>query len=647
VTKDSDFATRLEKVCAQMIPAAGDRATASNFAAANLSGLQQACADIRSGQPLPAADVASLRAFWTDPTTVENQLANALTTAARTLIKNAQANPQSSPPFPPISSGSLESDIIQGLAQFVYDRAKQEATLYLSKELAAKLCTGDTAVFFPAVCVALPTDPTIPLGAMGSYLAAAARTDLGKLPDRALAYKLHDMGKAKEKTPEGEGLFGARLALAYYQTVRNGRSPLDVARSMHEIQVPSSVVGADTDVLKMTGVLSELVDSVQAQEGWTNMLKSGLDPLPYYALGAVFTFESQYKTDGAPFGPIPDDKIAAVIPVVTQYLINVANLADRAAAVKLSLTTPVSNGQGDFVASGGGPSDLTMRDYTVVVTQTLAQTFESGQKVLTGLGINVSPSVSTTITALEGVTQIGEQTISGQSAGDLAVLLIPLLNQLIADLPDGTAPKKALTDIQQLLALIAQIAQAKSADEVANVLNAAAVPPTTYELKYRRGVVALGALAGLSGGYEWVRASGPTWNGGGMVGAFAPIGLTASTPFGDNWMHAGVMFSVLNLGALVSTRFSQDIKTTSTAAGTMTTTVQTDPEVKLINVLAPGVFFTLGIARSPFVVAVGGQVVPAARQLTTMAPDGTTSTSTAPAIQLMGALSVDVPIFTF
>ena len=158
-------------------------------------------------------------------------------------------------------------------------------------------------------------------------------------------------------------------------------------------------------------------------------------------------------------------------------------------------------------------------------------------------------------------------------------------------------------------------------------------------------MVAVGALAGVSGGAEWVRTNGSGWSTGGVVGAFAPIGLTASTPLGT-WFHAGVMVSVLNLGALVSARFSQDLKTTTTAAGTTTTTVQTDPEVKFSNVLAPGAFVTLGIARSPFVLSVGGQVVPVARQLTTVDPSGNASTSTAPAIQLIGSLSVDVPIFS-
>jgi hypothetical protein len=647
VTTQSDFAQRLAKVCSQLAAGATSPGLPARFAAANLTGLGQACTDIGLGSELTVAELASLRRFWTDPAKIE--------TLIKTAFPQAAATPAGTVPLTSSSAGSLESDIIEGLAKFVYDRAKQEATLYLTKQLTDNLCSEVHKLFFPSLCVALAAgDPSIPLGAMGTYLAAAARADLAQLPDRTLAYTLHEI-PGKEKAPEGEALFGARLAFAYYQTVRSGRMPMDVARSMHSIRIPATVVGHNTEVLKLTAVLSELLDSVQAQQGWA-AVKSLNGAVPtYYALGVFFTFEKTYTDDQAPFGPIDGNKIAKMIPVVARYLAEAAVLAERATTAKLAIGAAApSTDRGGFNGGGGGQggggqggsSDLTMHDYVITATQTLEQALESGRPILAGLGINVSPGVDKTIDDLTAVVQLGEQVMSGDSPTDLVIMAIGLLDRLTAGAVNGTPPR-ALTDIQQLLALIAQIAAAKSADEVATVLDAAAAPPSTYQLKYRNKMVALGAMAGISGGYETVRTNGLGWSSGAVVGAFAPIGLTASTPLGTCF-HVGALVSVINLGALVSARFSEDIKTTSTTAGgTTTMTVETEPQVKFANVLAPGVFFTLGLGKSPFVFSFGGQVIPLGRQVTTVAPDGTTSTSSTPAVQLLGALSVDVPIFPF
>jgi hypothetical protein len=163
---------------------------------------------------------------------------------------------------------------------------------------------------------------------------------------------------------------------------------------------------------------------------------------------------------------------------------------------------------------------------------------------------------------------------------------------------------------------------------------------STYETKYKQPMVALGALVGAAAGFEALRTNGAGWSTGGVAGAFAPIGITASAPMGNNKWHYGALLSVINLGGLVSARFSEDTRTDAAGA---TTTVKADPAVKLANVFAPGLFITLGLHGSPFTLSAGGQVVPEGRQLVKM--DGTTAT--AAALQLLAALSLDVPILKF
>jgi hypothetical protein len=107
--------------------------------------------------------------------------------------------------------------------------------------------------------------------------------------------------------------------------------------------------------------------------------------------------------------------------------------------------------------------------------------------------------------------------------------------------------------------------------------------------------------------------------------------------------HFGVMLSVIDLGALVSARFKDDVHDT----GMGTTTVKAAPQVKLANVFAPGAFLNLGVFGSPFVVSIGGQVVPSAREVSTTPTSGAATSSSATAIQGLVSLSLDVPLFTF
>jgi hypothetical protein len=619
---ESDFPIRLEGACS-----------------GGLESLKEACADIKGAKELTPEDLKSLRVFFAQPILKESVV------PAGVIVP---------PPVP--SSGSLESDIIQGLAQFVYDRAKAEATLYFTKQLSKGLCEGDHRLFFPSICMALAdTTPSIPLGAMGTYLAAAARTDLDQFPDRTLAYTLH--GLSQDKVAQREGLFGGRIVLAYYKTVRSGRKPLDVARSLHAIQVPDAVVGSKTTVLKATRLASELIDAIQAQKGWdqVKLPPAGIpDPrLTYYALGAFFTFERSCAADQISLGTLPDEKIAATIPVIAGFLVDAAVVANRVDQTKAALAVPPpASSPGSFqpakptTGSASGATALSAGSDAIEAAQAIDRALHTGVQILIGLGIPIGTEATTALVDVDVVTQVGQQLVDRHSPADLVILTVAALRQLTST-PAGAPPPRAIADIQQLLALIAQLADSKSADEVNNAITAAAAPPSTYELKYQKSMVTIGAMAGASAGYEILRTDGLGWSGGAVIGAFAPVGLTWSVPFGS-YFHGGAMLSVVNLGALISARFAKDVKTSgTTTAGTTTMTVETQPQVKLANVLAPGLFFSFGLGKSPFVLSLGSQVIPIGREVSTVAPDGTTTTSTTPAIQFLGALSVDVPIFVF
>jgi hypothetical protein len=540
----------------------------------------------------------------------------------------------------------LESNIITGLAQFVYDRAKEEATLYLSQQLTKQLCSGDRILFFSATCVALgKVDPPLSLSALGSFLATAARRDLRQLPDKTLAYEYVKL-PADAPREVRDALIAGRLGLAYFRAVGDGRLPMDVARSLHHL--PSTTPGADTDSFGVVGRASELLDAVQAQVGWNTIESVDDSRIPFYALGAIFTLEDFFTADKIKFPAPNGDKLAEVIPVVARFLVDTKTLVDQIEHILNVLKTPqVKPDNGDVqVADKPAPADetgapATVADFMLAAAKMLNRTLQDGVTIGKKLGA-IKDEQAVSVAGIADVFEVGEQIVGGQSPSVLVTATVAMLDDISDRLK---LPSPIADDLRALIALVTQVAQARSADEVAKVLEAGAAPTSTYATKYRHGVIALGALVGASGGYESVRTSGGEWSRAFTVGAFGPIGLTASEPLLD-WFHIGVMLSVINVGSLVSTRFGDDTKMVGGgSAGATPVTVQNDPPLKFANVFSPGLFVTLGLFQSPFILGIGGQVVPQARQL--VAADGSMTTSPATAVQGLLTLSLDVPIFKF
>ena len=667
VTPSSDFALRLGDACDALVGQSTYAAKKGTFelkalgpmraavlpesAGPSLRALRFTCEAIRDGNPLTDGDLKNLREFRTNPAVADQRISQ--------ILSPAKALPQSTVGAALASSGSLEANIIAGLTQFIYDRAKQQATLYLSKELAAKLCVPPHDLFFSNVCATLKkTEPQVSLAAMGTFLATAARRDVQGLPDKALAYEQFRVkdGAAAHTDTAGDVLAGGRFALAYYRAVGSGRTAMDVARSLH--QIPTTVPGGDTKTFVVIAQASRLLDAVQAQTGWTNVPSAGDISARRYALGTLLTLEELYKTDAAAPTLAPDTA-AKLVPVVSRFLVDMKAITERLQTAVADLAAaPGPPAGGDFhlsegrgTASGGGSGGrLTIRDYMIGATQTLSRTLADGVVVADVMG--ALPAGLNEVGArkklvfVAQVFEVGEQIVGGKSPSDLAILALDLFDRIGAQIEAAGSMQgvKVMGDVRPIVALITQIAQATSADEVAKILEAAAVPVSAYETKYRNPTVALAAMVGASGGVETLRTDGASWSTEAVVGGFAPVGFTVSTPLSDKW-HVGGMLSVINVGSLVTARFKDDIQGGGTA--TSSTTVENEPSVKLANVLTPGFFLTLGVFGSPFMLAVGGQVVPEARQVVTTSASGSTSTSTVPAVQVIGALSIDVPILLF
>ncbi len=90
----------------------------------------------------------------------------------------------------PLAGGALQTAIISGAADFFVERAEQEMSLFAAEVLGRRLCAKDSPAlpYLPKTCDLLnPDSPDPVIGATPSALRAAAKADLERLPDFAVA----------------------------------------------------------------------------------------------------------------------------------------------------------------------------------------------------------------------------------------------------------------------------------------------------------------------------------------------------------------------------------------------------------------------------------------------------------------------------
>lgn len=76
--------------------------------------------------------------------------------------------------------------------------------------------------------------------------------------------------------------------------------------------------------------------------------------------------------------------------------------------------------------------------------------------------------------------------------------------------------------------------------------------------------------------------------------------------------------------------------------------MEEEPNVTLRQVFAPGLYFALGMGRSPITVLVGGQFMPSLREIAVTGENGAVeATETANAIRLGGSIVMDLVLFEF
>ncbi len=220
---------------------------------------------------------------------------------------------------------------------------------------------------------------------------------------------------------------------------------------------------------------------------------------------------------------------------------------------------------------------------------------------------------------------------------------IALLNKILA-LYNTKLPFNNLTDViaktTKYGLFMANMVNAKTADEVSSVLENAALPVGSSSIKknsafnisvqsYLGGFARIGSLK-----YD----NNNAWSS--RYGVTAPIGIAFSWGLAKNMGSVSLFASLLDLGAIAD--YQLKAETVATPDGTDSTVINKDYTVKLGQIFSPGAFVVYGLPWSlPLALGVGGQYGPGLGKIETT---GNTIANN-PQWRWNIFLAVDIPFF--
>lgn len=219
------------------------------------------------------------------------------------------------------------------------------------------------------------------------------------------------------------------------------------------------------------------------------------------------------------------------------------------------------------------------------------------------------------------------------------LLAVTQLYMVVRDITDLSRPQNSRIKISPELQLVidqmlkygtfmANVIEAKSSDEVRDVIRAAALPPGSSVTKtYSSFSIAINGYVGGAVGHDFF--NGLSKSPINSAAVWAPVGLSFNLGTNKKGIGTvGLFVPIIDIGALVSFRWDDS-----------TTTLL--PQFNARNLLAPGAYLTIGrIANTPITVSLGGQYGPQLRSI-----NATNADISQDAWRVGMTISCDIPLF--
>ncbi len=204
---------------------------------------------------------------------------------------------------------------------------------------------------------------------------------------------------------------------------------------------------------------------------------------------------------------------------------------------------------------------------------------------------------------------------------------------------------EVLAKLAKYGAFISSVATAKTSGEVSQAIEAAALPSGSSRIKRESAWnVSLNAYAGLFLGYEHISGYEEGGFSVNTYGVAAPVGVAVSTgghsflflwPENEGHWSYSLFASLIDVGALAAFRFEHS------------ETVDQVPTIHLRDIVAPGLFLSVGFPRCPLSLNLGLQVGPNLREVNVLQPDGSriNKYGNNTSWRYSASLVVDIPLF--
>jgi hypothetical protein len=495
-----------------------------------------------------------------------------------------------------LNLGAAATVAFEGLGQFLIDRAKQETLLYVRDTLVARICGSDIRVFVSKTCEVMSNlDPSIALGATGKLLHAAIVADLEVMPDRLLV--LAWMRSADVAYPATL----VRLGLPMLGQAKLRTNPLELAASIHkmpetdcEAEDPAS--SGDAHCSETLAYLRLAAALLRAAAG---NVESAHDTraLPFLVLATAFDFE-RFLTE------IPTPVLERIkLPRLSfdrQGLKSWNDLIGKSIAAASELESLVTS-----LAQTNPLTGESTATPTRLVTIARASVVELVELARMAGELNPSADVDELM--------VMSSAIRSDDWGRSALAMFDAVTAIVEDHADDETEATLDATFDQLrafLPLFVEIANAKSSADVEAALEAA-FPARGFRLKYRQDAIALNAYLGGYGGGVYLLDDHPQLSG--EAAMFAPIGVEISWPIthpARNAWHVGLFVAAVDLGAITTSKFLATEVAIAPQADGETVTHEQPARFNVAGLLSPGLYFTVGIAESPFSLGVGASVNP-------------------------------------
>ncbi len=499
------------------------------------------------------------------------------------------------------AAASMTSMIMQGMTQFLMERAREEAAAFAMDQIGKGLCENALCKdkLFKSVCILVKAIEESKLSFNpGRMFFQAVRQDLLELPEHIADVLADDFSF------EGKDLIGCILKVGY-----------GIFRGI-ERRVPPETIVIDAvtkfDELKSCRQVLGFPDPSDAGQVWTpeaEAVRSTLRILMVVLLAKSQAEIEAYRLD-----------LSKLVKEVTVGLASTS--LEKKFKKDLDVLAPVCV---RLVETARAFREAKSEELLARLENVLTSSLEV---LAVSLEYSLPPGLpGDKLNKLQNILVNIRSGLEKLLTGDFAGGLIEFL--AIVEFPHDQEPFKSLF---RFSALLADIAGAKSSEEISAALERAAAPAGSWRLRRKKVAWGIGAMVGVGFGGEKLTKQGANDDLplGLVFGLHLPVGLQISTPLGGSWALGG-MLQVINIGALGQAWITGD-------AGKQEVSVE--PEIGFLQVFAPGVQIFFGIGDTPFTVSLGCEYVFKQRSSSLNGDDISYN-----ALRFGLNVGVDVPIF--